>query len=43
VIVLDAGALIALERRERRMLHTSDVDDLEDLRAFFPGVRVLGV
>lgn len=40
--VVDA-IVMALAARLGATVFTSDVDDLEDLRAFFPGVRVLSV
>lgn len=40
--VVDA-IVTALAARLGATVFTSDVDDLEDLRAFFPGVRVLSV
>ena len=40
--VVDA-IVMALAARMGATVFTSDVDDLEDLRAFFPGVRVLSV
>lgn len=40
--VLDA-IVMALAARLGATVFTSDVDDLEDLRSFFPGVRVLSV
>jgi predicted nucleic acid-binding protein len=38
--VVDA-IVMALAARRNAVVYTSDVDDLEDLRMFFPGVRVL--
>jgi len=38
--VVDA-IVMALAARRAAVVYTSDVDDLEHLRAFFPGVRVL--
>lgn len=40
--VVDA-IVMALAARLGATVFTSDVDDLEDLRAFFPGVRVLSI
>ena len=40
--VVDA-VVMALAARLGACVFTSDVDDLEDLRAFFPGVRVLSI
>ena len=40
--VVDA-IVMALAARLGATVFTSDVDDLEELRAFFPGVRVLSV
>lgn len=40
--VVDA-IVMALAARLGATVFTSDVDDLEDLRAFYPGVRVLSV
>jgi predicted nucleic acid-binding protein len=40
--VVDA-IVMALAARLGATVFTSDVDDLEDLRSFFPGVRVLSV
>ena len=40
--VIDA-IVMALAARLGATVFTSDVDDLEDLRAFFPAVRVLSV
>ncbi len=40
--VVDA-IVMALAARLGAAVYTSDVDDLEDLRAFFPGVRVLAI
>ena len=40
--VVDA-IVMALAARLGATVFTSDVDDLEDLRSFFPGVRVLAV
>jgi predicted nucleic acid-binding protein len=40
--VVDA-TVMALAARYGATVFTSDVDDLENLRAFFPGVRVLSV
>ena len=40
--VVDA-IVMALAARHSAIVYTSDVDDLEELRAFFPGVRVLSV
>ena len=40
--VVDA-IVMALAARLGAVVFTSDVDDLEDLRAFFPGVRVLSI
>lgn len=34
---------MALAARLGATVFTSDVDDLEDLRVFYPGVRVLSV
>jgi predicted nucleic acid-binding protein len=38
--VVDA-IVMALAALRNAIVYTSDTDDLEDLRAFFPGVRVL--
>jgi hypothetical protein len=38
--IVDA-IVMALAARRNAVVYTSDVDDLEDLRAFYPGVRVL--
>jgi predicted nucleic acid-binding protein len=35
--------VMAVAARQGAVVYTSDVHDLEDLRAFFPGVRVLSV
>ena len=40
--VVDA-IVMALAARLGATVFTSDVDDLEELRSFFPGVRVLSV
>ena len=40
--VVDA-TVMALAARHGATVFTSDIDDLEELRAFFPGVRVLSV
>jgi hypothetical protein len=40
--VVDA-IVMALAARLNAPVFTSDVDDLEELRSFFPGVRVLAV
>jgi predicted nucleic acid-binding protein len=40
--VVDA-IVMALAAKLGATVFTSDVDDLEDLRAFFPGVRVLAI
>jgi hypothetical protein len=40
--VVDA-IVMALAARQGATVFTSDVDDLEELRAFFPGVRVLSI
>lgn len=40
--VVDA-VVMALAARLDAVVFTSDVGDLEDLRAFFPGVRVLSI
>jgi predicted nucleic acid-binding protein len=40
--VVDA-IVMALAARLGAVVFTSDVDDLEELRAFFPGVRVLSI
>ena len=35
--------VMALAARHDGVVYTSDVDDLEQLRAFYPGVRVLSI
>lgn len=40
--IVDA-IVMALAARLGAVVFTSDVDDLEELRAFFPGVRVLAI
>jgi hypothetical protein len=42
-VTLDTGALIALERGDRRMLTRSDFEDLTRLVGCFPAVRVLAI